>query len=504
MLPWIDIAIIVVYMIVSVGVGCWFYFASLSPEGFTSANGRAPGIIVGLSIFGTYVSSISFLALPGKAFVGNWNAYGLSLSIPLAAWIATKWFVPFYRNIGSISAYAHLEDRFGPWARVYASGCYLLTQIARMGSVLFLLALPLHHLLGWDVRWIIIVVGASAALYSMIGGITGILWTDALQSVVLIVGALTCALILVFQMPEGPRQLFEIAQTNDKFSLGSFSVTDFCSSTFWVVLLYGLTINLQNFGIDQNYVQRYLTSPTERQAKNSVWLGALLYLPISAFFFFIGTALFAFYTAQPDLITDPQLAADVAAGKGDGVFPYFIVHQLPVGMTGLLIAAILAAAMSTISSSVNGASTLTLTDYYKRFFRPAAGEKEQMLVLYLSSLIWGGLGIGCALLMISAKGVLDAYWNLMGIFSGGMVGLFLLGFLSRRATSKIALVSAVVGVSVILWMTASLPRFGIWPESLAAFRCPLNELMITVCGTAAILVTGFALTILLTKREKGE
>ena len=353
MLPWIDIAIIVVYMIVSVGFGCWFYFASRSPEGFTSANGRAPGIIVGLSIFGTYVSSISFLALPGKAFVGNWNAYGLSLSIPLAAWIATKWFVPFYRNIGSISAYAHLEDRFGPWARVYASGCYLLTQVARMGSVLFLLALPLHHLLGWDVRWIIIVVGASAALYSMIGGITGILWTDALQSVVLIVGALTCALILVFQMPEGPRQLFEIAQANDKFSLGSFSVTDFCSSTFWVVLLYGLTINLQNFGIDQNYVQRYLTSPTERQAKNSVWLGALLYLPISAFFFFIGTALFAFYTAQPDLIIDPQLAADVAAGKGDGVFPYFIVHQLPVGMTGLLIAAILAAAMSTISSNAD-------------------------------------------------------------------------------------------------------------------------------------------------------
>ena len=168
-------------------------------------------------------------------------------------------------------------------------------------------------------------------------------------------------------------------------------------------------------------------------------------------------------------------------------------------MTGLLIAAILAAAMSTISSSVNGASTLTLTDYYKRFFRPAAGEKEQMLVLYLSSLIWGGLGIGCALLMISAKGVLDAYWNLMGIFSGGMVGLFLLGFLSRRATSKIALTSAIIGVSVIVWMTASLPRFGIWPESLAAFRCPLNELMITVCGTVAILVTGFALTILLTK-----
>lgn len=490
-LPWLDGTVIVIYMLLTVALGCWFYFRSRSPEGFTSANGELPSIVVGLSIFGTYVSSISFLALPGKAFASNWNVFGLSLTIPLAAWIATRWFVPFYRKIGVVSAYAHLEERFGTWARVYASLCYLLTQVARMGSVLFLLALPLHHLLGWDVRMIILVVGGLSAFYSMLGGIAGVIWTDAVQSVILIVGAVTCAVLLVFQMPEGPGQLWEIASEADKFSLGSFDVTDFTHSTFWVVFLYGMVINLQNFGIDQNYVQRYLTARTEAEAKKSVWLGALLYLPISAFFLFIGTALYAFYVASPGWITDSALLADIAAGKGDGVFPYFIVHQLPTGVTGLLIAAILAAAMSTISTSMNGCATLTLTDFYKRFFHPDASSREQMAVLYASSFLWGLLGMGCALLMIHAKGILDAYWMLAGIFSGGMVGLFLLGFLSRKATSRAALAGVILGVCCITWMTLSMPHLGVWPQAWEAWRCPWNELMIPVCGTVVILLVGW-------------
>lgn len=498
-LPLLDVFIILAYLIGTVAFGCWFYFKSRSPEGFTSAGGNLPSIVVGLSIFGTYVSSISFLALPGKAFASDWNAYGLSLTIPFAAWIATRWFVPFYRKVGAISAYAHLEDRFGTWARVYASLCYLLTQAARMGSVLFLLALPLHHLLGWDVRMIILVVGGLTAIYSMIGGIAGVIWTDAVQAVILMGGALFCALFLIFNMPEGPGQLFEIAVQNHKFSLGSFSLTDFTSSTFWVVFLYGTAINLQNFGIDQNYVQRYLTASSDQAAKKSVWLGALLYLPISAFFLFIGTALFAFYSAQPELITDPALAADVAIGKGDGVFPFFIVHQLPTGVTGFLIAAILAAAMSTIGTSMNGCATLTLTDFYSRFFRKNASHREQMAVLYLSSLVWGAIGIGCALLMINAKGILDAYWLLAGIFSGGMVGIFLLGFLCQRASGGAALLGAIVGVLVITWMTLSLPKVGLLPE---AFRCPLHELMITVCGTAAIIVTGFCFATIFGQKPK--
>jgi SSS family solute:Na+ symporter len=179
--------------------------------------------VVGMSIFATFVSSISFLALPGKAYMTNWNAFVFSLSIPFASILAVKFFVPLYRGIGSISAYNYLEIRFGTWARIYASACYMLTQLMRTGAILLLLALPLNALFGWDVKTIIIVTGIAVTVYSMLGGIQAVIWTDAIQGIILITGAIVCAVILTFSMPEGPGQIFEIAAANHKFSLGPAS-----------------------------------------------------------------------------------------------------------------------------------------------------------------------------------------------------------------------------------------------------------------------------------------
>ncbi|MDO4574300.1 MAG: sodium:solute symporter [Planctomycetia bacterium] len=485
----LDVVILLVYVLASVLFGSWFVFRNRDPESFTRANGRVPSLVVGLSLFGTYVSSISFLALPGSAFIRDWNSFTLSLTLPVTAWIASRYFIPFYRHCGTVSTYCHLEERFGTWARIYATVCYMLTQIARMGAVMFLLALPLHHLLGWDVTTIILVTGCLTTVYSMLGGIEGVVWTDALQSAVLIIGALACAVMIPLQMPEGPGQLFEIACQHHKFSLGSLS-PDLSQATFWVVLIYGITINLQNFGIDQNFVQRYLTAKSERDAKKSLWFSSLLYIPVSAFFFFIGTALFAYYTAQPELLTE-SLRTEIAAGRGDSVFPYFIVHGLPTGATGLLIAAIFAAAMSTISTSLNGCATLSLTDFYQRFFHPNASNREQMWVLRLTTVVWGVLGMGGALAMtLAQKGILDAWWTVSGIFSGGMLGLFLLGFLSRKANNAAALIGTIAGVLAIVWMSLSLG--GLLPESCP--KSPFQSYLIPVVGTLTILLTGFLVT----------
>jgi len=211
------------------------------------------------------------------------------------------------------------------------------------------MALPLNALFGWDISLIILATGFSVILYSMLGGIKAVIWTDAIQGIVLIGGALVCAGVLLFSMPEGPGQIIEIAKASNKFSLGSFGTSIF-ESTFWVMLIYGLFINLQNFGIDQNYVQRYMTTKTLREAQKSALFGSLLYVPVSLLFFFIGTALFAYYTARPELLTENL--RDISAA--DKVFPFFIVNGLPVGLTGLLIASVFAAGMSTISTSVNG------------------------------------------------------------------------------------------------------------------------------------------------------
>ena len=441
----IDIIVFLLFTSGVVAFGCSFFKKKGTSEEFTSAGRSLPGWVVGMSIFATYVSSISYLGYPGKAFSGDWNAFVFSLSIPIASYFAARYFVPFYRSQDSISAYSFLENRFGPWARIYASSCYLLTQIARTGSILYLLALPMNVLLGWNIQTIIIVTSVAIVLYSMLGGMKAVIWTEAIQGIILIGGALVCMFILLFDMPEGPAQTFSITMEDGKFSLGSFG-SSLSESTFWVCLIYGVFTNLQNYGIDQSYVQRYHTAKNEKEAKFSALFGGYLFIPVSAVFFMIGTGLYAFYKVHPGVLPD---------GVGaDYVFPFFIVNELPVGLTGLLIASIFAAGMSTIATSVTSSSTIILTDYYQRF-RKHAGNRERMLVLKLSSVGVGVAGILVAFAFMSVQSALDAWWALASIFSGGMLGLFLLGYISRKARNFDAVLGVVCGVILVCWIVIS-------------------------------------------------
>ena len=496
-LPVLDIVVIALYLIGTVSFGASFYFRSRSSGDYTTGGGRIPAWVLGMSIFATFVSSISFLALPGKAYQADWNSFVFSLSIPFASLVAVKFFVPLYRSLNSISAYAYLETRFGPWARVYASSCYLLTQFARCGSILFLLALPLNALLGWDIVMIIISTGVLVIMYSMMGGIQAVVWTDAIQGIVLIGGALTCLLVLVFSLPEGPAQMISIGTADHKFSLGSLDF-NLAESTFWVILIYGFFINLQNFGIDQNYVQRYLTAKTAKDAVFSTWLGALMYIPVSLLFFLIGTSLYAYYQVFSDRLPAALHASDMA----DRVFPYFIVDGLPPGVTGLLIASILAAGMSTVSTSLNSGATIILTDFYKRFIRKDASEKASMIVLYVASGAIGIVGIGVALAMIQVKSTLDAWWALSSIFSGGMLGLLLLGYFARSARNIHAKAGVVVGILVICWMSLSPTYFT--AEGWVSFRSTLHTNLAIVIGTIAIFVVGFVGSTLAGRKRGGD
>lgn len=492
-LPLLDLIVFVVLTFGNVIFGASFFFKNKTSKQFTVGGGKLPAWIVGMSIFATFVSSISFLALPGKAYMSNWNALVFSFSIPFGSILAVKFFVPLYRSLGNVSAYSYLEIRFGAWARIYASLCYLLTQLMRTGAILLLLALPLNALFGWNIKTIIILTGLAVTVYSMLGGIQAVIWTDAIQGIILITGAVVCAIILTFSMPEGPGQIFSIAAVHHKFSLGSYglSLTD---STFWVVLLFGLFINLQNYGIDQNYVQRYMTTSTEKEAKSSALFGSLLYIPVSLIFFYIGTALFAFCTAQPDLLP-PELKLP---GSGDKVFPWFIVNGLPKGVTGLLIASIFAAGMSTVSTSINSTATIVLSDYYKRYLNPNAGDESSMNVLYASSLVFGVLSIVIALALTGVESVLDAWWGLASIFSGGMLGLFLLGYLSKSVRNIDAAIGVIVGFLVIVWMSLSPVFFtdGKWMN----FRSPIHSNLTIVFGTLTIFLVGFVMARLFAKK----
>ncbi len=504
-----DLSIIIIYLLAMVGVGIYFSRKNKTTEQFTKASGKIPSWAIGLSLYATFLSSNTFLGVPGKAFGSNWNAFVFSLSMPLAAWVATKYFVPFYRSSGEISAYTHFEHRFGPWARTYAVICFLLTQLARIGSVFFGIALSLQALTGYSMASIIIVVGISIIIYAVAGGMEAIIWTEVVQAVLKTLGALLILYLVIQGIPGGVSKIIEIGKQDHKFSLGSFS-PNLTESTFWVILLYGFFINLNNFGIDQNYVQRYHTASSEKGAAKSVWLCVKLYVPISLLFFIIGTSLYAYYQMHPGLTqtirlqaaaerlpltASKELIATTAASLkpsdfGDKIMPNFMVTQLPVGVLGLIISAILAAAMSTISSGMNASATVFTEDIYKRYFNKNAAQKKSLSILYISTFICGLLGMACGIAMIGISSVLDTWWVLSGIFAAGMLGLFLLGIISHHTGNAAALTATIIGIIVIVWM--ALPQ--IIPENYAYLRNPLDKNLIIVIGTLVIFLTGVTIT----------
>ena len=487
---WIDFIVFILFTAGIVVMGSLFYRRDTSANEFTNAGRSIPGWVVGMSIFSTYVSSISYLGNPGKSYAADWNPFVFGLSIPIACWIAARWFVPFYRSHTSMSAYAFLEERFGRWARVYATVCYLLTQVARMGSILFLLAMPMNVLMGWDLRTVIVVTSAAIVFYSMLGGMKAVIWTEAIQGFILIGGAVVCLAVLLCSMPGGPTQALAIAWEattstgGNKFSLGSFDMLDLGSCTFWVCLIYGVFINLQNYGIDQNYVQRYHTAKTEKEARHAALFGGWLYIPVSALFFLIGTCLYSYYRVHPDA----QVAAFEAAGKTDYVFPYFIVHALPTGLTGLLIASVFAAGMSTVATSVTSCATVI----YEEVKRYGHRHTSDVLMLKAASLAVGVLGSIVALALVNVDSILDAWWKLSSVFSGGMLGLFLLGYMSHRVKNVHAALGVLCGFVVIAWISAwqwiGLPAPG------------LHEYLAIVLGTMTIFVVGFSACLITRKK----
>ena len=507
-----DIVVLFVYFALLIGAGFYFRKRSGTVEGFTVANRSLPGWVVGLSVFGTYLSSNTFIGVPGKAYGSNWNGFVFSLSLPIAAFIAVKWFVPFYRQHAGLSAYEHLEKRFGAWARVYAVVCYLLTQVSRVGTIMFGVSVGLHALTGWDIATIIVFSGAAVTLYTLMGGIEAVIWTDAIQSVVLTVGAAVVVILILTDMPEGPGQAIQLAEEAGKFSLGDFGTSlaplePFGQSTFWVILAYGIVINLTNFGIDQNYVQRYHAAESDKAAGRSVWFGSLVYIPVALMFFFIGSILFSYGEANPEFLAEVKLemvAADSPglgknsaeamrlAGElqpsdyGDKVLPHFIANKIPAGLAGLLIAALFAAAMSSIDTSLNSSATIALQDFYRRWVRPDADEGQSLRFLRVMTVVWGVIGTGVALALIDVQGILDVWWKLSGVFAGGMLGLFLLGFISRRATNAGAVTGATVGLLVILWLTFSAGLTG----DLEWLQSPFHAHMTSVIGTLSIFLIG--------------
>ena len=481
----IDLALIAAYLVGTTLFGCSFYFRRRGGDGartFMTGGGTLPTWAIALSVFATFVSSISFLALPEGAFgPEGWRGWVNSITVPIATVVAAIWFVPFYRRSTSVSAYSFLEERFGVWARIYASTCFLVMQSMRSGVILLLLAILVNQLLGFSCETIIVVTGAATMLYSMLGGFSAVVWADAIQSVVLIGGTVVCVVCLLFGIPDLQGQV-SAAFAAGKLSLGSLTLTDWSTNTFWVLFSFSICINLQNLGIDQCYTQRYIAAKDERSARRSIFLSAWLYLGVTLLFTMIGTLLWMYNRANPGVIPEDIRAA--------AVFPWFIIHKLPTGVSGLLVSAIIAAAMSTIAATLNSGSTVLLEDYWKRFAHQRANGRSNLVFLRTMTVALAVLSIAIALGIVwftRGTSILSAWWTILSVFSGGMLGLFLLSILSRRSRGTAAAVATVLGLLTVAYLSFG-QRFFPLPK-------PLHVNLSIVFGTVVLVVSGLVLTL---------
>ncbi len=472
----VDIAILVLYSCVLIGMGIYYVRKCRTADQFMVAGRSIPAWAAGLAVMSAYTSSISYIATPGKAFDSNWHPIIFALCIFPVAWLVCKYAVPYYRQTRLISVYSFLEERLGPWGRIYAALSFLLYMVGRIAVILYLVSLLLSTFVPWNICIVIIVIGLITIIYTLLGGMEAVIWTDVMQSVIMIAGIAFCAVSLSVKVFAGPEPLIQSAFDANKFSFGSWDLS-LSSRTIWVMIIYGITENLRNLLADQNYVQKYSSVPTERAAKRSIWIAMLIYIPLTAVFLYIGTTLFAFYS-QGDTL------AQAGITKGDEVFPHFIATAVPTGLKGLIIAAIMAAAMSTVDSALNCSATVMLLDFHKRYFKPDIGERASVLYLRLATVVWGLLGIGFAVLMIRAKSALDVWWQISGIFGGGILGLFILSLLRVRLRLWQGLASIVVSIAVISWGTFARDL----PDSWAWAQCNLDGIIIGAVGTAALMI----------------
>jgi SSS family solute:Na+ symporter len=427
-LHFIDYSIILISFIVSLFVGLWFAKRQKTTNNYFLAGGKLPSWAIGISILATLISSITFLAYPGSGYASNWILLVQGLMVPIVLAFFVTFVVPLFRRVIKLSAYEYFERRFGVFARMYSSVSFAFTHFSKMGTVFFLLALALSKMVGMDTVTLIWVLGVVVIFITLVGGMEAIVWLDVIQGIWLVAGGVISLIIILFSTDGGPSAIWKVALDNGRIGFGPFD-WDFVNLTFIVMVLNGIFYAIQKYGTDQTIVQRYLTAKSDKEAIKAALIGVLLSVPVWAMFMFIGTALFSYYKISGD-----PLPAGI---KPDAVFAYFIMTKLPVGIVGLVISALIAAAISTLNADLNCLSAICVEDYYSRL-RPRSSDKLKMIMskIFIVLAGFGAIAIALIYVKVGTKGVLETIFTLYAIFSGGIAGMFLLGIFTKRANMK--------------------------------------------------------------------
>lgn len=492
----VDYLIIAVSLIVSLSIGLKFGKNQNSTQKYFVSKGSVPAWAIGISLMATLISSVTFLAYPGEGYSSNWILLVQGLMVPVVL-LAMVWFiVPLYRDVIGISAYEYFEKRFGVFARMYSSVAFVLTHFSKMGTVFFLLALALSSMTGVNTFVIIWIIGLVVIAITLIGGIEAVIWADVVQGFLLIVGGIVSFIILLFALKGGPAEVWHIAESNGKTGFGPYDF-NFKKLTFVVMAINGIFYAIQKYGTDQTMVQRYLTAKSDKSAIRAALLGMGLTVPIWILFMFIGTALFVFYQQNP-------LPANT---RPDAVFPYFIMTNLPPGVVGLILSALISAAISSLGSDLNCLAAIGVEDYYKRFW-PNRTDKQNLKAGRWVVII-GGLGailIATLYLMAGDEGVLGVVFTLYAIFSGGIAGIFLLGLFSARANRQGLNIGIIACVLFTAYAFLTSTKIGLSDDKhilldMGKYNFHQHKYMLGVYSHIVVIVVGYLGSFLFPKQQ---
>lgn len=443
----VNYAVLAVYLLAMLSVGIWAGRSTKGASGYFIAEGKVHHVLVGLSLLGTYLSSLTMMGLPALSYgPADWTWTVQLPFLLVTGAVITGFVLPRFRRSGCLSVYEFLEQRIHVSARLIASVSFIILSIGRKGLVLFLPALAFSIVTGADLVTTIILMGIIVTTYTVLGGIKGVIWTDAIQVVILVTGAVATVCYIVALGGD-----FGAVANNPEFH--KFRTLDMRLDvtqvvTVWLVL-QTLFETIRIYGTQQDMTQRYMAAESTQKANKSVWMSILGYIPLGYLFYFIGTGLFVFFKNHPD----PAAGALDAAKRLDSLYAYFVVTHMPAGIAGLVMAAFFAASMSAISSNMNANSAVCVEDFYKRFWGKDKSDAHYLAVAKALSLLWGVCTVAAALVFMHIASAQIMWSKVMAVTTCGIVGLMALAFLPRRINARAAITGfAASYVALILMM----------------------------------------------------
>ncbi len=458
---WIDFLVLATYLVLVLVAGLLFSKKEMKGKEFFKGDGTIPWWVTSVSIFATLLSPISFLSLAGNSYGGTWILWFAQLGMIIAIPLTIRFFLPLYSRLDLDTAYQYLEIRYNSKSlRVLGALLFIIYQIGRMSIVMYLPSIVLADLTGISVNILIIVMGIIAIIYSYTGGLKSVLWTDFIQGVVLIVGVIGTLFLLISNIDGGIGTISETLTQGEKFLSSNevmFDANIFKTSVF-IILVGGGINTFSSYISSQDIVQRFTTTTDIKQLKKMTYGNGILSICVATIFYLIGTCLFIFYNQNP------ELAQTV---KQDQIFASYIAYELPVGITGILLAAIYAASQSTLSTGLNSVATSWTLDVQTVISKDMSFEKQTKIAQYIS------LGVGIVAIVVSMvlangeiKSAYEWFNSFMGLVLGVLAGIFVLGAFSKKATKVGAYAGFIVSTIVVIYLKYNVPDVTSWSYSL--------------------------------------